>query len=194
MGANSNDAFQLVGLGRGRGRSTSFLIKQQPNEAGNVVWNDFYFASTGSVTYTIIPTGSVTFSGSLALIKERVVSPTGNIVFSGTAPITFVPFAPTTYTITPTGSITFSGSLVVRWVRAFSSGGTLSFSGTAEQLKTRVQVPTGTVNFSGAVVNIKTKVLAPTGSLLFSGTAPITFNGGVVPTTSTWRTLTGTGL
>jgi hypothetical protein len=46
MSNNSGDADLLEGLGRGRGRGigrgTSLLVKQNPNDAGYVIWNDFY--------------------------------------------------------------------------------------------------------------------------------------------------------
>lgn len=68
--ANTGDADIADGIGRGRGRGSQLLIKQNPNDAGYVVWGDFYFDAVagGGVDGTI--TTSQAQSSSLALDRE----------------------------------------------------------------------------------------------------------------------------
>ena len=68
--ANTGDADLADGIGRGRGRGSQLLIKQNPNDAGYVVWGDFYFDAVagGGVDGTIAT--SQAQSSSLALDRE----------------------------------------------------------------------------------------------------------------------------
>ena len=127
MGANSSDADKLDGLGRGRGRGSSLLIKQNPNDAGSVVWGDFYFDST-TTSYVISDNTGATFSGtSDTWLREQ--APTSNFGGNGsffvsawttgdreTALIKFDGWASE-----PTGTIT-SAKLRIYWVAAANTG------------------------------------------------------------------------
>lgn len=71
MGANTSDADLLQGLGRGRGRGASLLIKQSPNEAGSVVWGDLFFdAPTGGAYTLTAEAGSYALTGVAASIVK----------------------------------------------------------------------------------------------------------------------------
>lgn len=92
MGANTSDSEFLDGLGRGRGRGRgrgiALLVKQQTNDAGSVVWSDFYFDAVASGSYTLTAaTGSYALSGQSAnLLKSRVLSAaTGGYALNGVA-------------------------------------------------------------------------------------------------------------
>lgn len=129
------------------------------------------YLSIGSATtsYTISPTGSVSFSGTSAQIHIKVFSVGGSILFSGNAPLSQV--TPTTYTITPSGTVVFSGSAVMS--------------------KTSVLYATGQIVFGGSHTLMKTKILSAGGTLTLSGTANLIVPGEVVE--SSRLPLTGVG-
>ncbi len=114
----------------------------------------------GGTTYTITPSGGVTFSGTIPTIRERQQVVSGQVTFGGTAPIDFTGSA--TYTIIPSGGFVLSGS--------------------PAQIHERAIFPAGGVVFSGAPAQIHEKVLVPSGRVTFSGSAAIIFipAGGVV--------------
>lgn len=113
MGANSSDADLLQGLGKGKGKS--LLVKQSPNEAGSVVWSDFYFEATGGggVTGAATSAQAQTSSASGTYTLLAVISigvhvkangttsplPTAGInTTSGSTLVAFVTWATTTFT------------------------------------------------------------------------------------------------
>lgn len=53
--ANTGDADLADGIGRGRG--SQLLIKQNPNDAGYVVWGDFYFDAAAGGSDAVTATG-----------------------------------------------------------------------------------------------------------------------------------------
>ncbi len=59
--ANTGDADLADGIGRGRGRGRGrggqLLIKQNPNDAGYVVWGDFYFDAAAGGSDAVTATG-----------------------------------------------------------------------------------------------------------------------------------------
>ena len=57
--ANTGDADLAdgIGRGRGRGRGGQLLIKQNPNDAGYVVWGDFYFDAAAGGSDAVTATG-----------------------------------------------------------------------------------------------------------------------------------------
>ena len=90
MGANTSDADLLDGLGRGRGRGrgrgSSLLVKQNPNDAGSVVWSDFYFDAPIGGAYTLTAAaGSYSLSGvSANLLKsKRLTANAGSYALNG---------------------------------------------------------------------------------------------------------------
>lgn len=145
---------------------TSFTI----SPSGSIVFS-------GSVSQihekNISPSGSIVFSGTNQQVHEKIFTPTGNILFSGGASIIYVPSGGTTFTITPSGTITFSGTILQNHEHVLSSS--------------------GTITFSGNINTVKTKVVAPSGNITFSGTAPITMPG-VGPDPTTKLPLTGIGV
>ena len=153
-----------------------------------------YFETISVVSYTISPSGSISFVGTipLALQKNVLITPSGSVVLTGSAPLT-LSNGTTSVTIIPSGQVTFYGTTVVSHGKVFVSSGTISFSGTTLLLHGRLIAPTGTVSFSGTSVLVKTKVMLPSGALLLSGTAPVSFNGSGNTTTTTRIPLTFAG-
>lgn len=144
----------------------------------------FYLNQTvsggGGATYTITPSGGVTFSGAVILLRERFQPVSGGIVFSGA--VTFIK----TRAIVASGQVTFGGTAPITFTGSATyiiipSGGVV-FSGAVPQLRERQIVPTGGVSFSGAPAQIHVQVFAPAGQVTFAGSAPIIFipAGGVV--------------
>lgn len=138
-----------------------------------------YFETISVVSYTISPSGSISFIGTiqLALQKNVLITPSGNVVLTGSAPLT-LSNGTTSVTIVPSGQITLSGTMVMSLGKVFVSSGTISFSGNVLLLHGHVISPTGNISFSGDTSLIKTKTIVPSGMLFLSGTAPISFNGG----------------
>lgn len=79
MGANTSYADLLDALGRGRG---SILVKQSPNDAGAVVWSDFYFdaAAGGTVAAVCLNVdGSLVFKPAASGSDNKIYSNSGQL-------------------------------------------------------------------------------------------------------------------
>lgn len=74
-------------------------------------------ASSGTNTYTFSVSGSVVFSGIVAMIRTRLMAPSGDVTFSGSAAMVRTRLLPVT------GSVQFSGSAPITFVPAGSGGG-----------------------------------------------------------------------
>jgi hypothetical protein len=148
-------------------------------------------SSTG-ITYTITPTGGITFAGSPLQIKTNIIEPSGSITFAGSplqiktkfqipaGGITFGGTAPlgfsngsTTFTITPTGGITFGGAPVL--AHGFTT------------------IPNGGIVFGGSPIQIKTKITATSGGVTFGGTGSMQFIPFGTILNTTRLPLTGSG-
>jgi len=153
-------------------------------------------ASTGT-TWTITPSGGVSFAGTADVIPGRIFLPTGGTSFSGTAPlikgevyavsggVSFGGTAPMTfsngsvsYLITPTGGVSFSGTGAEVYGRVFQASGGVVLSGTSTIAHGIQYTPTGGVIFGGTASFIKQGSFVPSGGVVFSGSAPMSFNGG----------------
>lgn len=106
-----------------------------------------FLVPSGSTTWIITPSGSITFSGTAPEIKTNVIEPAGSITFSGTA----IPEHTKTYI--PTGNITFSGN--------------------ANQIKTKIELASGTITFSGSAP----MAFIPFGSATYTTYLPLTGAG-----------------
>jgi hypothetical protein len=219
--AVSGKGQQLTGLllarrGRRRYSSTNPLVKERINDAGPIVLDDWLFdpSGGGGTIYTLTAGGTITFTGTVPLIKTNVVPASGTLTLSGgtnllrtraqpaSGTITFVGGTDLrrTRVFTLSGNITFSGTAPITFVPGgvpniytLSAGGTITFSGNVPEVRTRVFVPTGQITFTGTVTYNRTRAINPTGSINFTGNAPIIFNGGPVFAVTSWRTLTGSG-
>ncbi len=177
------------------------------------LWNESVFDSpqnlllttlgTSGVEYTFNPSGTITFSGSVIPLRERIVLPSGTIEFSGSAvpflrgraflpsgSITFSGSAPFTTTVeyqfNPSGSIAFSGTNGFLRERSFLPSGGIEFSGSAGFIRERLIVPSGGIELSGGTGGfVKEKVIAPTRNITFGGTAALIFipDGAVIGST-----------
>ena len=79
----------------------------------------------GSVTHTIIPSGTVTFNGTLVANRTRVILPSGLITFSGNNTIR------KDKVIIPTGQITYSGNNTFIKTKVIAPSGNITFLGSA---------------------------------------------------------------
>ena len=127
----------------------------------------------GGTTYTITPSGGVTFSGDVLAVRERRQVVSGGVVFSGAviARRERVFIAGGQVTFSGTAPITFNGSASYTII---PSGGFV-LSGAPVQIHERQMIPAGGVVFSGAAAQIHEQVIAPAGQVTFLGSAPITF-------------------
>lgn len=129
--------------------------------------------STGGATsYTITPSGGITFSGSGTEINTKVIDVSGGVAFAGTGSMAFATTG-TTYTISPSGGITFTG--------------------TGTQVQSKTITPTGGITFSGSGLDLRTKVIDISGGVTFGGTGSMTSNTIVVTGTVGERTKVGVG-
>lgn len=127
-------------------------------------------ASGGPVTYTITPTGNITFSGGITrFTKTKVQTAFGNITFSGSSLVVHNKI------YGPSGSIVFSGTALGQHIKTYLPSGILAFSGTAPQIKTNIIEPSGNVTFSGHATMVFTGnniyIMIPGGFITFSGSA-----------------------
>lgn len=162
------------------------------NTAGG--WVDDFEAGGLNTSYTISPSGGLTFSGDNVQIHGKIFAPSGGLTFGGSntflhgkvfnisGGITFGGTAVITsgtgtssYTITPTGGFTFAGNNAVNLGKVFNISGGITFSGNAalSTVNSYALSPSGGVIFGGTNLVIKTKILSPTGGIVFSGTANI---------------------
>lgn len=162
--------------------------------AGTLLSNDYFQVATGGSSWTILPSGDISFVGtvSISLQKNVTILPSGNIVLSGSAPITFSNGA-NSVTYFPSGTVTFSGESTISHGKVFFPSGTISFSGTVVSLRGYILSPTGTLILSGTAPFVKTKLLLPSGTLFLSGSAPMSFNGSGAGTSSSKIPLTFAG-
>lgn len=123
------------------------------NNSASLAEADFFLAD--STTYTIVPSGS--------------------IVYSGTAPITFTSAGGTTYTITPSGGFDLFGATSLRRTRVQVASGNIAFTGSISLNRTRSQPASGFITFSGLVNQVHTKIMPAAGSFSFTGSAVISF-------------------
>lgn len=141
----------------------------------------FTFSPSGSVAFSgtvgllrerLQPvSGAVAFSGAAALLRLRELVPAGEVVFSGTAP-----FATTAeFVITPTGTVDFSGSEDFVRLHAQIPAGSVAFSGSNDIERERSLVPTGSIVFSGSEDFNRVRVEAPVGQVVFAGHAAMIF-------------------
>lgn len=162
----------------------------------------------GGTTYTITPSGAITFSGAPNLLKTKVLLPLGNISFGGTSA------AIKTKILSPNGNVTLSGSSPIVKTKIVNASGTIGLTGTSPVIKSKVieadggitingtaslsgavsyiLSPIGGVTFNGSSKLIKTHIQIPTGKISFSGSSPIESNT-VIITVSTRLPLTGVG-
>lgn len=145
--------------------------------AGILLSADYFDAVVGPSSWTLVPTGSISFVGTapLTLQKNIVIVPSGSVVFSGTAPITLSNGA-TSWTVVPTGNVLLTGTTALRYGKVQQVSGSVILQGTVPISHGRLQVVTGTVYFSGTTSVVKTKNYLPQGNIQMSGTAPITSN------------------
>lgn len=142
---------------------------------------DVTFSVSGSVAFSgtvallrtraQIPTGSFNLAGAVTFVKNRSFVPAGEVTFYGTAPFQ----TSAEFVISPSGSVAFSGSVDLTRLRAIVPAGGITFSGTQTLLRTRALIPAGSVDFSGTNALARTKILAPTGQVTFQGHAAIIF-------------------
>lgn len=126
----------------------------------------------GGTTYTISPTGGITFAGNGIEVNGKILSVSGGVIFSGSGSITFNSGG-TTYIITPTGGITFAGGSSVN--------------------KAKVFLPTGGISFAGTGLSSRGKIVAPNGGVIFSGSGNMTSNTSPGPVQTGERTKVGVG-
>lgn len=137
---------------------------------GNRFFPDFVQGSPATIagnTYTLSPGGTLTFSGTLNLLRERQLVPTGSIVFSSSAGFLRERI------LVPVGSIVFSGVAALLRTRLFTPSGQIVFSGTAPISNSGVFTlsPSGSIVFSGSALLLRIRQLIVGGILAFSGTA-----------------------
>jgi hypothetical protein len=160
---NTSDADQFIlgSLGRGRGTFNSAFIKQRPNDAGPVIWSDFYFDATGGgTTFTITPSGGLVFAGGQSqLIRSRTANILGGVSFSGTTSLV------RTRVGQVSGGINLTGATSLLRVRLFETSGGFSLSGNNNIIRIRL-IPTSD-------------------GVIFGGTAAITFTPSAGGTTFT---------
>lgn len=171
------------------------------NRQNNLTPPNLLLTTLAATTYTFNPSGSILFSGTAGVLRERIVLASGSVVFGGTVlpftrertylpsgNITFSGSAPfvtqTEYTFNPSGSITFDGTIgnLLR-ERVIPISGSIVFSGTVVTQRVRVIPTTGEIVFSGGITRFgREKVIAPAGQITFSGSAPFIFipAGGVI--------------
>ena len=111
--------------------------------------------SGGGTTYTITPSGGITFAGDGTEVNGKVITPTGGVTFAGTGSATFTSGG-TSYVISPTGGITFAG--------------------VGTQVKSKTIIPTGGISFAGSGLGLRTKIVGVSGGVTFSGTGNMTSN------------------
>lgn len=145
----------------------------------NDLWGEFFAPRTiwvpvsagGGTSYTITPSGGITFAGSGLDLRTKVIAPSGGVTFAGTGSMVFASGG-TTYTITPSGGVTMGGD-----------GGFL---------KSKFFTPTGGVTMGGTSEMIKTKIVSPSGGVLFGGTGSMSSNTSTAVQTNE-RTKVGVG-
>ena len=110
-----------------------------------------HYPTTSGLDYTLSAGGSVNFSGSSFLLREKVLS-------AG-------------------GSVSFSGSALFRRERALSSGGSVTFSGSAPFSSSAQYTLSagGSVNLSGTGIILRQKILNSGGQVTFAGSTPLLF-------------------
>jgi hypothetical protein len=134
-------------------------------------------AGSGGTTYTINPSGSIVFSGSNILAREKAFSPGGLVLFTGTASLSTG--GGNTFTLNPSGLIVYSGNNKFSLEHVQIPSGQFTFSGTSTEIKNRSFTPSGLITYTGIVSLGRTHINAPIGGTVqFSSTAPINFTAG----------------
>ena len=174
------------------------------NTSGTVYSNAATLTVTagGGTTFTITPSGSIAFSGTVvpgkgkafqvggtvalsgtvALLKAKTQVPSGTVTFSGGASLSLQK----NITLVPSGSIVFAGTAPI----TFSNGsttfiinpsGSVTFSGTVLQNHNKVFTASGAISFAGTVQGLLSRVMTPSGQIVFSGTIPFVHTKLLVP-------------
>lgn len=144
-------------------------------------------AVSGGTTWTITPSGGITFSGTNLFTHEKVYAPSGIITFSGNN--SFVK----EHVYTVSGGVTFSGAVTVEHNKTYDPSGGVTFSGSNLFAHEKSYAPTGTITFSGTVPLIKNNVVEPSGTITFSGHSQVIFVPFGSATVTTYLPLTGVG-
>lgn len=110
---------------------------------------DNFSADTLYTSYTISPSGQISFSGTASNLRGYQFNNSGQISFSGTSPLSTDGVA--SYTFTVSGGITLSG--------------------TDALIKGKIFEPSGSLTLTGSNLFIKSKILSPSGQITFSGSA-----------------------
>jgi len=129
-------------------------------------------SSTSGTSYTISPSGGITFTGSGTEVNTKILDVSGGVAFAGTGSITFAGGG-TTHTIIPSGGITFGG--------------------TGTEIDSKVFIPTGGFTFGGTATIVDGKIFPSSGGISFSGTGSMTSNTTPVSTQTGERTKVGAG-
>lgn len=82
----------------------SFIAQKKWQSNIQIDYRNWNIVEPVAVTYTITPSGGITFSGTVVEARERTYAVSGSVTFSGTNEFTHI----TTYA--PTGAITLSGT------------------------------------------------------------------------------------
>lgn len=144
--------------------------------------------SSGTNSFTISPTGQVTFSGTNTQVRGKVFNNSGQLTLSGTNEQVkgkiFV----------PSGQITFSGTSPNIRGNVFNNTGQVTFSGNSPftSVNSFTINPTGSLTFSGTNLTIKSKVISPSGTVQFSGTSPVSIVASYILSPSGQITFSGT--
>jgi hypothetical protein len=129
-------------------------------------------STTSGTSYTITPSGGITFAGGGVEVNGKVLTVSGGVTFSGNGNMTFASGG-TTYTITPSGGITFAGSGL--------------------NINSKVFLPTGGITFAGTGLDSRGKIVLPAGGVTFSGSGSMSSNTSTGPVQTGERTKVGVG-
>jgi len=181
----------------------AFILKGNVGETGakNLIENpwqifkplprSFNFSSgTSTLTYTIVPSGSVAFVGANLPTHTKVIVPDGTTTIAGTASLTFINGGTETV-ITPEGSVALSGNSVFSRTKYIYPTGSVTFTSTNKLLTTHVLYSGGTALFAGSATLSKIKILQTSGTLTITGTVDLYQPGAIQETTK--GPLTGVG-
>lgn len=137
-------------------------------------------AGGGSTTYDYSGTGTVSFSGTAAIARDRSCAGSGPVALSGSAATALERAA------IGGGSLSFSGAAATSRTRAASGAGTVTLSGTATVARARSFAGSGSVALSGAVSTARTRAWVGGGAVTISGTATASFTPAGGGTTYTY--------